>query len=150
MNDNRFDSQLTQLLAPWLLLIFRAILAYSFVKAGYLKLSNWAGTLYLFEYEYQVPILSFELAAYLGTAVEIIIPIALIIGSYTRLSAAILFAFNAIAVYSYPVLWEQGFYDHRYWAAMLAALVVWGAGKYSFDGWRASRLNSLDQSDSLR
>jgi len=146
MNNDRF----TTALAPWLLVIFRLILAYSFFKAGYLKIINWSGTLYLFEYEYQVPILPFELAAYMATAVEIVVPIALVAGFFTRFNAAALFMFNAVAVYSYPALWQQGFYDHRYWAAMLAVLILWGAGKFSVDSWQISRSGSLGRIDSLR
>jgi putative oxidoreductase len=47
--------------------------------------------------------------------------------------AAILFVFNIIAVVSYPVLWEKGFYDHQLWGLMILIVVVWGAGPVSID-----------------
>ena len=121
-----------------LLLIFRLLLAYSFLLAGYLKLVNWPATLYLFEYEYQVPFISWQLAAYIGTAAELILPAALLLGITTRLAALGLFVFNAVAVYSYPAIWEQGFWDHRYWGVMCLTLVVYGGGWLSVDRWYQS------------
>jgi putative oxidoreductase len=56
---------------------------------------------YLFENEYQVPLIPWELAAYLGTATELILPVFLILGLATRLMAVKLFVFNVVAVVSY-------------------------------------------------
>jgi len=42
--------------------------------------------------------------------------------------AALLFAFNIMAVVSYPALWENGFYDHQLWGLMLLINLIWGAG----------------------
>lgn len=89
--------------------------------------------MYLFELEYQVPILPWELAAYLGTAAELTLPIFVALGLLSRPMALALFIFNIVAVISYPVLWEQGFYDHQLWGLMLLLVVVWGAGPISLD-----------------
>ena len=118
---------------PILLLFTRLWVASVYLKSGYLKITTWDSTLYLFEEEYQVPFLPWELAAYLGTAAELILPIFLILGLLTRPMAAILFVFNIIAVVSYPVLWEGGFYDHQLWGLMILINVVWGAGIISID-----------------
>ena len=80
-----------------------------------------------------MPLLPWEWAAYLATGAEIILPILLFVGVFTRLSALALFVFNAVAVYSYPAIWGQGFYDHRYWGALCLVLICWGAGKLSID-----------------
>ncbi|PKF62567.1 hypothetical protein CW745_03860 [Psychromonas sp. psych-6C06] len=119
--------------APILLLFTRLWVASIFLKSGYLKVTTWDSTLYLFEEEYQVPLLPWELAAYLGTAAELILPIFMILGLLTRPMAAILFIFNITAVISYPVLWDGGFYDHQLWGAMILMNVVWGAGAISAD-----------------
>jgi len=118
---------------PLVLLFTRVWVAVVFWRSGYLKFSSWDSTLYLFELEYQVPLLPWELAAYLGTAAELILPVFLLLGLFTRLFALQLFLFNIIAVISYPALWPGGFYDHQLWGLMLLINLLWGAGPYSLD-----------------
>ena len=118
---------------PLLLLFTRLWVANIFFKSGYLKITTWESTLYLFEEEYQVPVIPWEMAAYLGTAAELILPVFLLLGLLTRPMAAILFVFNIVAVISYPVIWEGGFYDHQLWGLMILINIVWGAGVISLD-----------------
>ncbi|MGF1876834.1 DoxX family protein [Photobacterium frigidiphilum] len=120
-------------LTPFLLLFTRLWVAWVFFKSGMVKFSSWDSTLYLFEYEYQVPVIPWQLAAYSGTAAELILPIFLALGLFTRPMALILFVFNIIAVASYPLLWEKGFYDHQLWGMMILVNVFWGAGLFSLD-----------------
>ncbi|GAK85468.1 integral membrane protein rhomboid family [Vibrio ponticus] len=68
-----------------------------------------------------------------GTAAELILPVFLAFGLLTRPMAAILFVFNIIAVVSYPLLWEKGFYDHQLWGLMILIVIVWGPGPISLD-----------------
>ncbi|WP_318456510.1 DoxX family protein [Photobacterium leiognathi] len=126
-------SCLTSPLIPVLLLFTRLWVAWVFFQSGMIKFSSWDSTLYLFENEYQVPFMPWLWAAYIGTAVEMIVPIFLTLGLFTRPMALLLFVFNAMAVISYPVLWEQGFYDHQLWGMMLLVNVIWGAGSLSLD-----------------
>ena len=118
---------------PLLLLFCRLWVAWVFFNSGLTKLASWASTLFLFDYDYQVPILPWELAAYMGTAAERILPVFLALGLLSRPMAAILFVFNIIAVVSYPVLWDKGFYDHQLWGLMILNVVVWGPGVISAD-----------------
>ncbi|KJY84432.1 membrane protein [Vibrio galatheae] len=118
---------------PLLLLFCRLWVAWVFFNSGLTKIASWDSTLFLFEYEYQVPILPWELAAYLGTGAELALPVFLAIGLMTRPMAAMLFVFNIFAVVSYPALWEKGFYDHQLWGLMLFIVCVWGAGSLSLD-----------------
>ncbi|CAM4454417.1 DoxX family protein [Vibrio agarivorans] len=132
-----YDSLVDKLQAifvPLLLLFCRLWVAWVFFNSGLVKIASWDSTLFLFEYEYQVPILPWEIAAYTGTAAELILPVFLAIGFFTRPMAAILFVFNIIAVVSYPLLWEKGFYDHQLWGLMILVVIVWGAGPLSADG----------------
>ncbi|NOH99028.1 DoxX family protein [Vibrio sp. 99-70-13A1] len=132
----QYDSligRLQALFVPLFLLFCRVWVAWVFFNSGLTKIASWDSTLYLFELEYQVPIIPWELAAYLGTAAELILPVFMVLGLLTRPMAAILFVFNIIAVVSYPVLWEQGFYDHQLWGLMILIVVVWGAGPLSAD-----------------
>ncbi|BCB43824.1 membrane protein [Vibrio alginolyticus] len=133
---NRYDDLINTLQAgfiPLLLLFCRLWVAWVFFNSGLIKVSSWDSTLYLFELEYQVPLLPWELAAYMGTTAELILPVFLALGLITRPMAAILFVFNIIAVISYPVLWEKGFYDHQLWGFMILVVIVWGPGVISID-----------------
>lgn len=125
--DNVF-SVISLQLTPIILLLFRLYVAWVFFKSGLTKIQTWDSTLYLFELEYQVPLIPWELAAYLGTAAELLLPVLITIGFMTRFMSLLLFGFNIVAVYSYPVLWDGGFYDHKLWGVMILANVLWGAG----------------------
>ena len=64
-------------LSPASDLLIRLWIANIFWKAGTVKIASWDSTLYLFEYEYQVPLIPPEIAAYLGTGVELSMPVLL-------------------------------------------------------------------------
>ena len=121
--------------APFVDLLLRLWVANVFFKSGLTKISSWGSTITLFENEYQVPILSPEIAAYLATGVELIIPVLLVFGLGTRLSAIILFVFNIIAVISYPDLGEVGRETHIYWGIMLLAIIAYGPQLFTLDFW---------------
>ncbi|WP_375751927.1 DoxX family protein [Vibrio sp. HN007] len=127
---------------PVFLLFLRLWVAWVFFKSGLTKISSWDSTLYLFELEYQVPVISWQLAAYLGTAAELILPVFVGLGLLTRPMAFALFVFNIVAVVSYPLLWEKGFYDHQLWGLMILNIIVWGAGKISLDHLIKRKLSS--------
>ncbi|HEY5716215.1 MAG TPA: DoxX family protein [Psychromonas sp.] len=135
-----FVEKMQHYFTPLLLLFTRLWVANVFLKSGYLKITTWDSTLYLFEEEYQVPFIPWQWAAYLGTAAELILPIFLILGLLTRPMAAVLFVFNIMAVISYPALWEGGFYDHQLWGLMILINIVWGAGQISMDQLLKKRL----------
>lgn len=133
----RFDSVVQEWGGAVLGLLLRSFVAWQFLKAGWIKLSDWGITLDLFREEYQVPLLNPELAAYVGTAGELLFPVLLILGLFSRPAALGLFAVNAMAVISYPTLWSfecpAAINDHLYWGIMLLVLAVFGVGKFSLD-----------------
>lgn len=114
-------------------LALRVFVASIFFQAGLTKIASWSATLALFEYEYEVPLLPPELAAWLGTGAELFFPVLLVIGLGTRFAALALFAFNAVAVLSYPGLTEAGLKDHQYWGLLLLVIACYGPGKLSLD-----------------
>ena len=136
-----FAAALTRL-GPLALLLFRAWVALAFWRAGVVKIEDPYGTQYLFNNEYHVPLLSGDVAAFLGTWIELITPWLLVVGLAGRLTALFLFVYNLIAVISYPDLWPHGFWtgligdgfnDHKVWAMMLLAVITWGPGALSLD-----------------
>jgi putative oxidoreductase len=122
-----------QALAPLADLAVRLFVAAVFFKSGLTKIGTWSSTLALFENEYAVPLLSPELAAWLGTGVELVFPVLLAIGLGARFSAAVLFVFNIVAVISYPELGAVGLHDHQTWGLLLLVSLLHGPGRISFD-----------------
>lgn len=90
-------------------------------------------TISLFQTEYQVPLLSPVVAAYLGTAVELIFPVMLALGLGGRAAAAVLFVFNIVAVISYPGLEEFGISQHMLYGTLLLLPLLRGPGTISID-----------------
>ena len=120
-------------LQPLVLLTARIYVAWVFFKAGLTKINDWETTLLLFEYEYEVPFISFELAAYLGTAGELILPVMIAVGLLTRFSALGLSIVNVIAVISLPDMPQAAYNLHIIWGLALLANIFWGSGKLSSD-----------------
>jgi len=123
-------------------LVLRACLAQVFFMSGLTKVKSWETTLMLFEYEYVVPVISFELAAYMATAAELIVPILLIAGLLTRPAALALLILNIVAVTSYPDISVAGINQHHMWSFMIATLFFYGAGKVSVDYWASRKCAS--------
>jgi len=121
------------MLAPVGNLALRLWIANVFFKSGLTKIKSWDSTLYLFEEEYAVPFIPFEYAAMLGTAIELVFPVLLVIGLAGRFSAITLFIFNIMAVISYPDLNAAGIRDHQVWGIMLLIPLMVGPGKLSID-----------------
>lgn len=126
-------------------LLLRLWVAYAFWVSGLTKIQTWDSTLYLFQEEYSVPLLPPELAAYLGTAVELAFPALLAFGLLGRFAAGVLLLFNIVAVISYPDLNAAGLEQHKVWGIMLLVCLLHGPGKLSLDHWIGRRLFSDDQ-----
>ncbi len=121
------------MLEPVALLAARFYVAWAFFASGLTKLRDWESTIMLFEYEYQVPVLPFELAAYLGTGAEIIFPLLLIAGLASRLSALGLFFVNIIAVISLEDIAAAAYAEHVLWGVLLALVVIFNGGRLALD-----------------
>jgi len=120
-------------------LVIRLWVANVFFKSGLTKIQSWDSTLFLFQNEYKVPLLPPELAAYAGTATELVFPVLLALGLGTRFTAFVLFVFNIVAVLSYPDLGEVGIKDHQHWGLLLLVPLLHGPGKLSLDHWIGKR-----------
>ena len=97
---------------------------------------NWAfwevteSTKLLFEYEYDLPLIPADIAAYLATFGEFFLSLLLLVGIFTRLGAAGLLAMTAVIQFLvYPSAWPT----HILWLAPLLYILKDGPGKLSLD-----------------
>lgn len=125
-----------------ILLAVRVGVAMIFLKSGMTKTSEGLTladqTTMLFEYEYALPLISPEMAAYAATYAEHFFPILLILGLASRLSALALLGMTAvIQIFVYPGLWDI----HLFWAGALLLIIAKGPGMISVD-WAINRLTS--------
>lgn len=117
------------------LLAARLYVARIFFMSGLTKLRDWSSTLALFNDVYQVPLLPPVLAAYLGTAGELVLPVLLVLGLAGRFAGAGLFVVNGMAALSLmaddftPVAQAQ----HTLWGVLALAIALFGAGRWSLD-----------------
>lgn len=101
---------------------------------GWPRLSESA--LYLFENEYRLPLLAPALAAPMAALAEHVLPVLLLIGLATRLSAFGLLCMTlVIQIFVYP----GAYATHGTWAALLLYLMAGGPGALSIDHWLARR-----------
>lgn len=117
-----------------LLLVQRLGIAAVFFQSGRTKVEGLftipQTTIDLFELEYALPLLSPKLAAYLAAGAEHLFPILLVLGLFTRLSAAGLLGMTlVIQFFVYPDAWPT----HLSWAGLLLPLIALGGGKLSLD-----------------
>ena len=107
-----------------------------FFLSGLTKIRDWDTTLTLFQEEYHVPVLPPELAAVMGTAGELILPLFLTLGLATRFAAVGLSFVNIMAVVSY---WhflnmaEPALAQHVYWGVLILVVLLHGPGTISLD-----------------
>lgn len=134
---SRYDAALTKWGGSLTSLALRLYIGWQFFKAGRVKIADWNSTLALFQYEYKVPLLAPDVAAWLGAGSELMLPPLLFVGLLSRPAALALFFVNLVAVLSYPQLFTfdcpAGLNDHFYWGILLMVLVMFGPGKFSVD-----------------
>ena len=93
-------------------------------------LSVRESTYALFADEYKLPLVPPEFAAHLATYAEHLLPLTLVLGLCTRLSALGLLGMTAtIQIFVYPDAWAT----HLSWAAPLVYLLARGGGALSLD-----------------
>ena len=105
-----------------------------FFRSGRTKVDGWLTVsdtaVSLFEDEYRLPLLAPDLAAHLATYAEHAMPVLLVLGLGTRLSAAALLGMTlVIQLLVYPAAWPT----HLSWATLLLYLVGRGGGRWSVD-----------------
>lgn len=143
----RINSLLAIVSLEWALLMGRLIIAVIFWRSGQTKIEgfqldpirgefllDWPrlsdSTVFLFQMEYQLPLIAPTVAAVLTAVAEHIFPLLIILGLFTRVSAlSLLVMTGVIQIFVYPEAWVT----HGLWAAILLMLLAQGAGRLSID-----------------
>lgn len=137
---DRFVALVSSRIPEVLMLLFvRVTLAGIFWRSGRTKVDegSWLtvseNTIYQFGDDpfNKVPLLPSELAAHLTTYAEHALPILLVLGLFTRLSAFALLGMTiVIQIFVFPEAWWQ---VHSLWVALALILIVRGGGSLSVD-----------------
>lgn len=112
-----------------------------FFVSGLTKLRDWDSTLFLFSEEYTVPFIPPNIAAYLGTAGELLLPVFLVFGLFSRFNAAGLFIVNLVAALSLPELSDSAAMQHGFWGVLILLILLQGGQRLSLDSLITSRKN---------
>src|SRR3990172_11501028 len=115
-------------------LVARFAVASVFWRSGQTKVEGFFkikdNTFFLFREEYKVPLLPPDVAAYMSTIAEHVLPVLLVVGLASRLSVLGLMVMTlVIQLFVYPDGWPQ----HILWFALLLLLVARGPGAISLD-----------------
>lgn len=137
-------------LQPAAQLAARVYVASVFFRSGLTKLRDFDTTIALFMDEYHVPLLDPTVAAVAGTAGELVLPVLLAFGLAGRFAAAGLSVMNVVAVLSLTEIAEAALQGHVFWGSLLAALLLWGPGRWSVDGWAMPAVRRRVHGDSAR
>jgi putative oxidoreductase len=137
----RLEALIASVPASLPLLALRFAIAVPFFKSGLtkwdgvLQLSN--GAIYLFTQEFKLHVLGSEIPypfpltmATLSGIAEIVLPILLVLGLFTRFAALGILVMTAIIQLTVPDGWAN---FHLPWAAMALALMTFGAGRIALD-----------------
>lgn len=129
----KFNSAFSAIPHDLIALIARIGIGTTFFRSGLTKIEGFAlapSTFYLFENEYKLPLIPPHIAAYMGTAVELSVPLLLWSGLLTRFAAlALLMMTLVIEIFVYP----NAFDTHGVWAVSLLYLLKFGPGRFSID-----------------
>lgn len=135
INCAAWGTEALNALQPVAALLARLYVANVFFASGLTKIRDWDTTLALFMDEYKVPVLSPAMAAVMGTAGELGLPVLLALGLGSRFAALGLSVVNVVAVLSLSEIAPAALQQHILWGALLVGVAVFGPGGLSLDRW---------------
>lgn len=126
-------------LSPALDVAIRLYIANIFFKSGKLRLDSylngqWHEQVTAFTDYHPIPGVPGEIAAVMGTGGEIILPILLALGLFTRIGAGGLLIMTLTIQYLVPADYGVANNEHYYWMLLLAVPMLKGGGLFSIDG----------------
>ena len=127
---NTWQARLDGFPQPLLQLLMRFSIFWVFWRSGNLKAANIDQAIGLFRDEYKLPILPPEIAAYLGTTVELAAPCFILAGLLTRLATLPLIAMTLTIQF---LVYPTDYPSHVLWFAILVFVLTRGPGPYSLD-----------------
>lgn len=133
----RWSTGIMETIPYWLVaLVARVPVAGVFWQSGRTKVDGWNifkvndSAVFLFENEFQLPVLNPVFAAHITAIAEHVLPVLLVLGLATRYAALALLVMTAvIQIFVYPDAWPT----HGTWAACFLILMTRGAGAVSVD-----------------
>ena len=135
INCAAWGAEALNALQPVAAIVARLYVANVFFASGLTKIRDWDTTLALFMDEYKVPVLSPAVAAVMGTAGELGLPVLLALGLGSRFAALGLSVVNAIAVVSLSDIAPAALQQHILWGSLLVGIAVFGPGGLALDRW---------------
>lgn len=131
----RLDATFGRIPEALLLLFVRIVAAHIFWASGRSKMDGWLTMrpeiVDLFRDEYALPVIPPEIAAPLTAAAEHVLPVLLVLGLFTRLSALGLIVMTlVIQILVYPDAWWP---QHSLWLGLLLVILWRGGGAWSAD-----------------
>lgn len=124
--NNKIVDFIAQIDIP--LFVLRLVLAKIFFDSGMTKLDNFEQAVFLFEYEYALPLISPTVAAFMAMIVEIGAPILLFLGLFTRYSALALLVMSMVIQF---LVYTNN--EHYFWMLLSGLIMVKGSGKISLE-----------------
>jgi putative oxidoreductase len=110
--------------------IFPAVVFWQSARTKVDGLTIKEQTYFLFEHVYALPVIPPAIATVLATVAEHVLPVLLVLGLFSRLSAVGLLAMTlVIQLFVFPAAWVT----HGLWAAALLVVVAQGPGRLSLD-----------------
>jgi putative oxidoreductase len=96
----------------------------------------------LFTDEYKVPFLSPTVAALMGTAGELALPVLLLVGLGSRFAALGLSVVNIVAVVALQEIAPAAMQQHILWGALLAGIAIFGGGALGLERWLIAKFGA--------
>ena len=133
---------LTRIVEPVFNLATRIWMGKIFLDSGLARVANWERQPFLFETEYKLGVLPPKLWAIVTTGAELVLPVLLFVGLFTRLPALGLLMMTAFIHFVVGFANDDYLAPYHYvWMLAFGYLVIRGGGPLSADG-RMARLRS--------
>lgn len=119
-------------------LAIRLYMANIFWKSGYLRLQDvlngqWGSQVTAFTEYHPIPGVPGEIAAIFGVGGEVVLPILLALGLFTRIGAGGLFVMTLVIQFAVPADYGVANDEHYYWLLLLLVPMLRGASLLSVD-----------------